>query len=109
MKLVIVLVVLGFLGLGAAAFFGVGPLASAEARTCSRLAGLCGGSRETTMRRCRDVFEEIHKVAGAAAVEKTATCLSSVQTCAAGAGCVVGGVGGSVLGELTRGLQESLR
>ncbi len=109
MKLVIVLVVLGLFGVGGAAIFGVGPLASAEVRSCTRLARLCGGDRDASVKRCRGVFEEVRKMGGDAAVDKTATCLSNVQTCAAGAGCVIGGVGGTVLGEFAKGLQEVVR
>lgn len=106
--LLVCLVVLAGIAGAAALSAGYSPFASPEAKSCARLEKLCDGKGQMDAKECEQAFTELRKMGGDASVEKTASCLGEAQTCAAAAGCVVGGIGGGMVGEFMKGLGKSL-
>lgn len=82
-------------------------LATPEARTCARLAELCGVDSESTTS-CEEDLGEIRKVAGTEAVERAAECVAGSDTCVEATACTITGLLRGTADEVLQGIQRSL-
>lgn len=79
-------------------------VATPEGRVCVRLADLCGReSSSSALDSCVSDMKQTRKLAGDASFERSTKCIDESSSCAAAAGCMMGGVGVGALGEMMKG------
>jgi len=108
--------ILGTLLVGAAVVGGVtlakgaSTAASPEAKVCERLADLCSADppKQTELDECVHDMKDLRKQAGSTSFEKTRSCIDESQSCAAASGCIVGGAGVGMVGEMLKGLGNAM-
>lgn len=81
-----------------------------EGRTCAKLAELCprDAKHAASLESCVQDLEDLRKVAGAPALERSMACIEESRSCTAAAGCLAGGAGVGVLGEMMKGFGSAL-
>lgn len=80
-----------------------------EGRACTKLADLCPSKEpKKSLESCVEDWNDMRKVAGAPAVDRSIACIDEATTCTAAAGCIAGGVGVGTLGEMMKGFGSAL-
>ena len=89
---------------------GAGPAATPEGKACIRVSELCGVEDKSSakLESCVAELESAKKLAGPANVERSMTCIGEASSCAAVAGCMMGGVGVGAMGEMLKGFGSAL-
>jgi hypothetical protein len=83
--------------------------ASPERQACVHVGELCGNAADVEqLEKCADGFQKARKAAGDPAVERSLRCIEESKTCAAVAGCTVGGIGVGAMGEFLKGFGSAL-
>ena len=83
--------------------------ASPERQACVHVGELCGnGGDVDQLEKCADGFAKARKAAGDPAVERSLKCIEESKTCAAIAGCTLGGIGVGAMGEFMKGFGSAL-
>jgi hypothetical protein len=96
--------------LGAGGVFAWKHFMRSEARSCAKLADLCG-DKAKDMDKCVSDMADLRKQLGDDVANKFDSCVADAKTCAEGAGCMVGagmsGVGDAV-NQFMKGMGKAL-
>ncbi len=85
------------------------PALASDDSACARLSELCSTSdQKVDVAGCRKQLDDARRMAGAANVERSETCIADAKTCAAAGGCLSGGVAFGAMGEYLKGLGTAL-
>lgn len=89
---------------------GASAASTPEGKTCIKLQEMCppDPSKPMTFDQCVDEMRDLRKMAGNASFEKSARCIDESESCAAATGCLVGGAGMGVMGEMMKGLGNAM-
>ena len=81
-----------------------------EGKMCVRLADLCPNDdpKPSDQDECVDEMKDMRKTVGNASFDKTQRCIDESQSCAAAAGCMAGGFGVGMVGEMMKGFGNAL-
>ena len=96
------LLVIAAIGYGVYHFF----FAASSARSCEKVAKLCGGKGGKATESCEKLFSRLEKAGGDPAA-RTHECIREAESCAAAVGCMVGGSLGAA-GEFLKGLKGAI-
>ena len=108
-KLVVVSVVGAGLVGGIVLAKGASVASSPEGKVCTRMAELCGEEGDAKeLNECVDEMKKAHKLAGDVPFQRSVTCIEESKSCAAAAGCMMGGVGVGAAGEMMKGFGNAL-
>ena len=108
--------ILGTLLVGAAVVGGVtlakgaSTASTPEGKMCARLEVVCHTDEPDgiSVEQCTHQMKEIRTQAGNASFDKSERCIEEAQSCAAAAGCMVGGIGVGMTGEMLKGLGNAM-
>jgi hypothetical protein len=108
-KLVVIAVVGAALVGGIVLAKGASVASSPEGKACTKMADLCGAEGNwKDLNECVDDMKKARKLAGDVPFERTAACIDESKSCAAAAGCWMGGVGVGAAGEMMKGFGTAL-
>lgn len=83
--------------------------ASPEGRACTKMADLCSADfSPKDFDACVTDLEKVKKAVGPRPYERSMTCVSEAESCAAITGCWVGGAGVGAMGEMIKGFGSAL-
>jgi hypothetical protein len=89
---------------------GASAASTPEGKMCVRLQDMCprDDAKPMTFDQCVDGMKDVRKMAGNASFEKSARCVEESESCAAATGCLMGGVGMGVMGEMMKGFGNAM-
>lgn len=89
---------------------GASQTSTPEGKLCVRLADLCpnDGPKPSDFDECVGDMKDMRKVVGNASFDKTQRCVDESRSCAAASGCMAGGLGVGMVGEMMKGFGNAL-